>query len=327
MRKENSEGKEQIRNFQQEIDELHTKIEILLVQQEDLRARAAAEIEAAMKLVEQSHFHQHSHSFHGDPSGVATPLDDSTVHAENESQPLEESLADKDVDPSSIPANRLQEALYLDKQLSVDSKIPTTQNSRDGHEAKQPQDEVPNLQPSASRLSMSVFPTKKEVVTLTPVPITMNAQFFEFERPSSKKNPRPAPVSTSAPSEPSLPLTPTPTIPIQSSQPLPSPSAYLQLYDDRPVTPELHPLVVSPPEVAVQIRRTSDPIDYLTASQALEKQQRLSLRLHAVATPEPTSSEQPMAQQIDTSAKSLIGASSHSPQSTTILVSKSIRHL
>jgi hypothetical protein len=224
----------------------------------------------------------------------------------------------KETDPSSIPVSRIQSAISMDKQLSAEQAesrsdlMATTaesrQNSFGAHDLLQETDQRNNDNPlaessltapatsapvpasTAPRSSVSVFPTKKEVISLTPVPIVMNAQFLEFERPPSRKQRplAPAPVETSLPISPAVATQPAP-----SPMSFPSPSAYLQHYDYRPTTPDLTPLTLaeagSPSgATAAQARRSSDPADYLTASQALEKQQRLSLRIQPVVAPDPT---------------------------------------
>jgi hypothetical protein len=288
--------------FQQANEDLHSRNEQLLRQQEAIRAAAAAELELAMKLIEQvplpdtSQPRQHTPlraDTDPDPADETNPLEgEREEEIVNETSQASSPVLDES-DPASIPVSKIQDAISLDKQLSAESPMGDKQ-SEESHPPKETNESPPQnsqsseplqeQQPHASRVSVSVFPQKKELVVLTPVPIVMNAQLLEFERPPSRKQrpPPPAPVETSDPIAPAVQPSP---------MAFPSPSAYLQHYDYRPATPELSSLEIPPRGAATSpahARRSSDPVDYLTASQALEKQQRLSLRIQPVVAPDPT---------------------------------------
>jgi hypothetical protein len=265
-------------HIQEENEELKEVNKRLLSQQHQIRAAAAAELETAMRLVETALPNG------GPPSQTAPRVDTETgevdSHPAKEEGPPDSPQGDtrepsprvEEQGTPSVPLSKLQAALSLDQELSLAAEEPpqieiAKKESRDLALASGP--------PSPHRVSTSVFPTKKEVITLTPVPIVMNAQFLES--PFARKQ-RPQPVETAHSVTP-ISFQPSPMT-------LPSPSAYLQHYDDRPATPELEPLIVSPPGM-VQSRRGSDPLRYLTASQALERQQRLSLRMHTAAAAAP----------------------------------------
>lgn len=294
--------------LQQDKDTLLSRNEQLLMQQEAIRAAAAAELEMAMKLIEQVPLSDVSQSRLESEQILRVdtnpePLDEAATHPseleKKEEIDGEEEEQDHPVisesNPSSISVSRMQEAIAMDKQFSSEGQMASKHNSFDAsNPLEEPNDnpiresdpfESPgDHQSPTSRVSMSVFPTKKEPTTLTPIPIVMNAQILEFERPPirTKRPPAPPPVETYHPLSPAMQSSP---------MAFPSPSAYLQHYDDRPATPELSPLEISPPGIAnspANKRRSSEPVDYLTASQALEKQQRLSLRIQPVVAPDPT---------------------------------------